>query len=40
MRGQIFFKEIITKTQNWVGSLKNLLKNHYARKAQIYSKAF
>jgi hypothetical protein len=39
--GQIYFKKkIITKNVKiWWGLLKNLLKNYWARKAQIYMKA-
>jgi hypothetical protein len=41
IKGQGLFKgEIITKNaKNRVGSFKNTLKNHLARKALIYTKA-
>jgi hypothetical protein len=40
MKGQVLFKgEIITKMQNRVGSFENILKNHRARKIQIYMEA-
>jgi hypothetical protein len=39
IKGQVLLKgEIITNMQKWGGSFENLLKNHKARKAQIYTK--
>jgi hypothetical protein len=41
LKGQILFKgELITKMLKKMGSFKNLLKNHKARKIQIYMKTF
>jgi hypothetical protein len=42
IKGQVLFKGniIFKKYKNRVGSLKNLLKNQWARRAQNYVKAF
>jgi hypothetical protein len=41
-KGLVLFKgEVLTKMQKWDGAFKNLfLKNHWARRAQIYMKTF